>query len=97
MQCQETTIGRAGSSDILLDQDTLTSRHHALLKYEDQRYVIYDRRSANGVILNGQELTPEVGYPLTDGDHIQIGEYRLIFHHLISQAQPRTSTEHALS
>lgn len=97
LQFQETTIGRAGSSDILLDQDTLTSRHHALLKYEDQRHVIYDRRSANGVILNGQELTPEVGYPLTDGDHIQIGEYRLIFHHLISQAQPHTSTEHVLS
>jgi len=97
LQCQETTIGRAGSSDILLDQDTLTSRHHALLKYEDQRYVIYDRRSANGIILNGQELTPEVGYPLTDGDHIQIGEYHLIFRHLTSQAQPRISTEHALS
>ncbi len=97
LQCQEITIGRAGSSDILLDQDTLTSRHHALLKYEGQHFVIYDRRSANGMTINGQELTPEVGYPLADGDHIQIGEYRLLFRHLTSQVQPHTSTEHALS
>ena len=98
LQCQETTIGRAGSSDILLDQDTQTiSRHHALVKYEDQRYLIYDCRSANGVILNGQKVTPEVGYPLADGDQIQIGEYRLLFRHSISQTLPHTSTEHALS
>lgn len=97
LQCQEITIGRAGSSDILLDQDALTSRHHALVKYEDQQYLIYDCRSANGVILNGQKVTPEVGYPLNNGDHIQIGEYRLLFRHLTSQSLSHTSTEHALS
>jgi serine/threonine protein kinase len=97
LQCQETTIGRAGSSDILLDQDPQTSRHHALVKYEDQRYLIYDCRSANGVTLNGQKITPEVGYPLTDGDQIQIGESRLLFRHPTSQTLPHTSTEHALS
>jgi pSer/pThr/pTyr-binding forkhead associated (FHA) protein len=97
LRCQEITIGRAGSSDILLDQDTLTSRHHALVKYEDQRYFIYDCRSANGVTLNGQKLTPEVGHSLTDGDHIQIGGYHLLFLHPTSQSQPHTSTEHALS
>src|SRR5205085_9389877 len=34
----ETTIGRAGSSDVLLDHDNSTSRHHALLKREDDHY-----------------------------------------------------------
>lgn len=97
LQQQETTIGRAGSSDILLDQDTLTSRHHALVKYEDQRYLIYDCRSANGVTINGQQITPEIGCPLSDGDQIQIGEYRLLFRHLTSQSLPHTSTEHAMS
>ncbi|HWS83757.1 MAG TPA: FHA domain-containing protein, partial [Ktedonobacteraceae bacterium] len=96
LQCQETTIGRAGSSDILLEQDTLASRHHALLKYEDQRYVMYDCRSANGVILNGQKLTPEVGHPLTDGDHIQIGKYHLTFRDMTSQKQSHASKEHAI-
>lgn len=75
----EITFGRAGSSDILLDQDTLTSRHHALLKREDQQFMIYDTRSANGVFVNGQKLIPETGYTLADGDHIGIGNYEIIF------------------
>src|SRR5205823_1581749 len=29
---EETTLGHAGSSDILLDQDDSTSRHHALIR-----------------------------------------------------------------
>ncbi len=79
LEQDEITFGRAGSSDILLDQDTLTSRHHALLKREDQQFMIYDSRSANGVFVNGQKITPETGYTLADGDHIGIGNYEIIF------------------
>ncbi|HVB25510.1 MAG TPA: FHA domain-containing serine/threonine-protein kinase [Ktedonobacteraceae bacterium] len=75
----EITLGRAGSSDILLEQDTLTSRHHALLKREGQHYLLYDQRSANGVFVNGQKLASETGYTLADGDHINIGNYEIIF------------------
>ncbi len=56
------TLGRAGSSDILLDYDNLTSRHHALLKYDRNQYVIFDQRSAKGVYVNGQKLTVGVGW-----------------------------------
>jgi serine/threonine protein kinase len=76
---EEITLGRAGSSDILLDQDNLTSRHHALLKHEDNSYIVYDRRSANGVFVNGQKIDTEIGYELADGDHISIGNYEIIF------------------
>ena len=79
LQNDETTIGRAGSSDILLDRDDLTSRHHALLRREHDRYVLYDRRSANGVQVNGEQLQGDSGFRLVDGDHISIGNYELIF------------------
>ena len=75
----ETTIGRAGASDLLLDQDNLTSRHHALIKREDQRVLIFDKRSNNGVFVNGQQINAEQGYELADGDHISIGSYEIIF------------------
>ncbi len=74
------TVGRAGSSDILLDHDNLTSRHHAILKYDRDQYVIFDQRSAKGVLVNGQRLTVGVGWRLTDGDCITIGAYTLVFH-----------------
>jgi serine/threonine protein kinase len=76
---EEMTIGRAGSSDILLDRDDLTSRHHALLKREKDRFLIFDRRSANGVQVNGLPIQSDKGYPLIDGDHITIGNYELTF------------------
>jgi serine/threonine protein kinase len=86
LQGDETTIGRAGSSDILLDRDDLTSRHHALLRCENNRYVLYDRRSANGVQVNGQRLQSDSGFELEDGDHISIGNYELIFRFRTSDA-----------
>jgi serine/threonine protein kinase len=86
LHSEEITIGRAGSSDILLDHDNLTSRHHALLRYEPQGYLVYDRRSANGVFVNGQRIDEDEGCELADGDHISIGNYELIF---------RTTQQHA--
>ena len=79
LEGDEITIGRAGSSDILLDYDALTSRHHALLKRETERYVIYDRRSISGVFVNGQKLVDDAGEPLSDGDFVRIGNYELRF------------------
>jgi serine/threonine protein kinase len=79
LEGDEITIGRAGDSDILLDQDTLTSRHQALLKLENGIYVLYDQRSAYGTTVNGQQLTPGKGYPLHEGDKIGIGSYELVF------------------
>src|SRR6266571_4319481 len=86
LQADEMTIGRAGSSDILLDRDDLTSRHHALLKRENDRFLIYDRRSANGVQVNGLPIQSDNGYPLIDGDHITIGNYELTFRGVIHTA-----------
>lgn len=100
LEAAETTIGRAGASDILLDQDNLTSRHHALLKREGDRYMIYDRRSANGVFVNGQKISAETGHELLDGDHISIGNYELIFRHqtrLMKPAVKKTNTLQTLN
>ena len=76
---EEIAIGRAGSSDILLEHDTQTSRHHALLKRENDHYVIYDRRSISGVFVNGQKLAGDTRHRLVDGDRVRIGNYEVIF------------------
>ncbi len=76
---EEINIGRAGSSNLYLEQDNLTSRHHALLKRIGERVLIFDKRSHNGVFLNGQKIEVGRGYELADGDHIGIGNYELIF------------------
>jgi serine/threonine protein kinase len=80
---EEMTIGRAGSSDILLDRDDLTSRHHALLKRENDHFLIFDRRSANGVQVNALPIQIDKGYPLIDGDYITIGNYQISFRAIV--------------
>lgn len=75
----EMTLGRAESNTIVLDQDTSTSRRHAILRRDQHNFVIYDWDSINGVIVNGQRLTTENGHVLKDGDIISIGEYTLMF------------------
>ena len=75
----EVSIGRAPNSDILLSKDKLTSRRHATVRYEENKYVLYDERSANGTFVNGQQLEEMTPRVLQDGDHIGIGEHELIF------------------
>ena len=75
----EVSIGRAPSSDILLSKDKLTSRRHATVRYEENKYVLYDERSANGTFVNGQQLEEMTPRVLEDGDHVGIGEHELIF------------------
>ncbi len=93
LERDEFSIGRAGSSSILLDQDNLTSRHHALLKREGNRYLLFDLRSANGVFVNGQKIMVENEYELLDGDHISIGNYEMIFRSGASGREREATTD----
>lgn len=96
LQKDEVTLGRAGSSDILLDEDTITSRHHANIKREGESYVIYDKRSTYGVIVNEYKLEDGTGYPLKEGDSIRIGDYNLLFSFQLTKDTDEARIEHAL-
>ncbi|HEX9352112.1 MAG TPA: FHA domain-containing protein, partial [Gaiellaceae bacterium] len=72
---EETTIGRSPDCDIFLD-DVTVSRRHAVVAREGNRLEIRDLGSLNGTFLNRHRT--EAG-PLSDGDELQIGKYRLTF------------------
>ena len=80
LEKQETSIGRAPSSDILLSKDKLTSRRHATIFYENEAYFLVDESSANGTFVNGQQIEEKTPYKLQNGDQMGIGEYELVFH-----------------
>ena len=72
-------VGRASANDLRLDGDNLTSRYHALFKRVESRVLVVDKHSNNGVFVNGQRIETAQDYELTDGDHVSIGSYELIF------------------
>jgi pSer/pThr/pTyr-binding forkhead associated (FHA) protein len=71
-----TTAGRHPSSDIFLD-DVTVSRRHAEFTRTDDGFVVRDVGSLNGTYVNRERI--EDG-PLSGGDEVQIGKYRLVFY-----------------
>lgn len=70
------TVGRHPSSDIFLD-DISVSRRHATFTRGDAGYSVADLGSLNGSYVNRDRIDGEV--TLSGGDEVQIGKYRLIY------------------
>jgi hypothetical protein len=68
-----TRIGRSAAADIRLD-DATVSRRHALIVHTDEGMRVLDDRSLNGLFVNGERAD---WAPLSDGDELEIGRYRL--------------------
>lgn len=65
-----TRIGRRATSDIVLDDSTVSRRHALVLERADGP-VIADDRSLNGVYVNGTRVREA---PLRHGDEVRIGD-----------------------
>jgi diguanylate cyclase (GGDEF)-like protein len=63
-------IGRAGSADIVLDDDGVSRRHARVRVLPDGNVELEDLASTNGTYYQGQRVTHQI---LRDGDKVQIG------------------------
>ena len=67
------TIGRSASCSVkLLEPDQLVSRDHARVERRINDWILTDRGSVNGTVLNGNRLEPFKEYPLNGEDAIEI-------------------------
>ncbi len=71
-----TTVGRHPSSDIFLD-DVTVSRKHAQFLREADGFVVRDVGSLNGTYVNRKRIDTA---PVRTGDEVQIGKFRLVVH-----------------
>ncbi|MBX5457933.1 MAG: protein kinase [Thermogemmatispora sp.] len=71
-----TTIGRTNGNDFIIAGRTV-SRRHARLWFDNGLWYLEDLQSANGTLVNGERIQQTV---LRDGDVVQFGDERLIFH-----------------
>jgi pSer/pThr/pTyr-binding forkhead associated (FHA) protein len=77
-----TTAGRHPSSDIFLDDVTVSRRHAELVRTRDG-FAVRDVGSLNGTYVN-RERIDEAG--LSGGDEVQIGKYRLVYYPSLQHA-----------
>ncbi len=83
---QNISIGRSPSCEIVLENDQLTSRRHALLRYDGAHYTIVDLGSSNGTFVNDTEIRDAT--PLNHGDRVIVGEHELLFSTNVAGAAP---------
>lgn len=84
------TIGRAIDNDVVLT-DIAVSRKHFDLRFEDAAWVIVDRGSGNGTVVNGNlEDNP---FMLANGDVIEIGNTVFRFDQPNAAPRPQRTME----
>ncbi|HEV8268441.1 MAG TPA: adenylate/guanylate cyclase domain-containing protein [Thermoanaerobaculia bacterium] len=69
----EVSLGRSSENEVVLN-DFSVSRKHAVLRFEEERWVLYDQNSTNGVKVNGRFVTTA---PVAMGDVLTIGTFTL--------------------
>ena len=72
-----TSIGNTGKNTIVLFKDRLVGPHHCDIIFQGQRFVLQDRGSPMGTLVNGIRVDSRV---LKHGDAISIGNSVLMFY-----------------
>jgi phage tail-like protein len=87
------TIGRQEGNALRLDSG-LISRQHAQLDCTSAGCQITDLGSANGTLVNGERLTPNVPVKLAHGAVIEIGPFQLTYERIpVAAAEPEPVPE----
>ncbi len=76
VQGERMSIGRRPDSEVFLD-DVTVSRDHALLIERSDQWYLDDCGSLNGTYVNRSRIESQ---RLEEGDEVQIGKYKLMFH-----------------
>ena len=68
---RQLTIGRAGDSDLVVD-DEFTSTHHAKLVFINGEWLIQDLDSTNGTLLDGKKIATTTVVPMNT--QVRVGQ-----------------------
>lgn len=74
-----TLIGRSPLCDVCLESDEAVSYEHALIRYEEDGYYLYDLGSKNGTYLDGVRLEAHTRAPLLGGEILTLGRTHFEF------------------
>ncbi len=88
---RDTLLGRGSDCHISVP-DPMCSRVHAIVRYEDESWVIRDQKSRNGTLVNGQKVGEAT---LDDGHVVRIGSNEFELH--LSDEPPTADTDDGVS
>lgn len=77
LDTDKATIGRKPSSDIFLDDRTVSREHAEFYRLPEGGYAVRDCESLNGTYVNRERVD---NVALAGGDEVQIGKFRMTYH-----------------
>jgi pSer/pThr/pTyr-binding forkhead associated (FHA) protein len=72
-------VGRQAGNDIVLDIAGV-SRYHFILELRGDTVYLIDKESQNGTYVDGVKISSDAPHPLREGEEIQAGDARIVFH-----------------
>jgi phage tail-like protein len=76
-------VGRSSDNNLPLNHRELSRQHMRIIWREDDKYLVEDLNSSNGVWINEVRIPPRVPQEIREGDVIRIGPFLLTFERLI--------------
>ncbi len=73
-------LGRDERCDVPLFGDSSVGVQHAAIRADGRRHFLLAADTPSGTLVNGQRVAPQSEQMLHDGDMIQIGSHRILFH-----------------
>lgn len=72
-------VGRQPGNDITIDTAGV-SRYHFTLELRGEAVYLVDKESQNGTYVDGVRIKADEPHPLREGEEIQVGDARIVFH-----------------
>lgn len=72
-------VGREPSSDVPIENDSVSRQHAELIADAGGLYCVRDLGSSNGTFINGARLEPGVESPLNHNDKVRFGDTQWLF------------------
>lgn len=80
------SIGRTGSSDLIIDDNSVSKIHASIAADADGNLLLADTGSTNGTFINGERIAYGKAIPLEDGAKVKFGEAEAVFERVAPDA-----------
>jgi len=76
------SVGRTKENVLVIDDQSISKIHAALVLNSDKQLMVADTGSTNGTFINGQRIAYGRAFPIKNGDKINFGTVAITFEHI---------------
>ncbi len=86
-------VGRTKENDLVIDDESVSKVHAALVLNSDKQLMVADTGSTNGTFINGERIAYGRAFIIKDGDKLKFGTVETALEHIASEAEDFSTNE----